>query len=76
MKELAQHVGERAACRHLGVARATMHRREKPVVVPVLRSRVVPRRLDEGERQAILDLAHSEQFADLSVREIYVWAPR
>lgn len=48
-----------------------MRRREKPAFVAALRSRVAPRRLGGDERQAMLDLAHSDRFADLSVREIY-----
>lgn len=71
MKELAQNIGERAACRYLGAARATMQRHEKSAISRPRRSRVAPRRLGADERQAILDLAHSERFADLSVREIF-----
>ena len=71
MRELAQNIGERAACRYLGTARATMQRREKPATRPSQRSGVTPRRLGDDERLAMLDLAHTDRFADLSVREIY-----
>ena len=67
----AGQIGERAACRHLGAARATMQRRERPATERSPKARVVPRRLSDEERQTILDLAHSERFADLSAREIY-----
>lgn len=49
-----------------------MQRREKPPAAPLSRRRgMAPRRLGDGERQAILDTAHSARFADLSAREIY-----
>jgi len=71
VRELAQQIGERAACRHLGAARATMQRRETPPAPASRRLGMVPRRLGDDERQAILDAAHSERFADLNAREIY-----
>jgi putative transposase len=71
VRELARHIGERAACRYLGVARATIQRHKTPPAMPSQRSYVTPRRLREEERQAMLDIAHSDRFADLSVREIY-----
>lgn len=69
--ELAKQIGERAACRYLGAGRATLQRRSKPAVVASERSHVTPRRLTDEERQAMLDFAHSDRFADLSAREIY-----
>ncbi len=65
--ELTPAVGTRAACDALGVARATVYRRRKPSAAnpagerPERRS---PRALSEPERQAVLDVAHSERFAD------------
>ena len=55
----------------LGSSRATIARHRKPLITVVNRSRISHRRLSESEQQAILDAAHSERFADLSVREIY-----
>ena len=73
MNDLAAVVGERRACALLGVARATAQRRRH--AMPASRTshgqRGSHRQLSAGERQAILDAAHSERFADLSVREIY-----
>jgi putative transposase len=67
---LATMVGHRSACRLLGVPRATIYRHRQPPKTASCRRRSI-RRLSAAERQAILDAAHSERFADLSVREIY-----
>jgi putative transposase len=67
---LATMVGDRSACRLLGQSRATLHRHRKPQATKTRQLRSI-RRLSASERQAILDAAHSERFADLSVREIY-----
>jgi len=48
-----------------------MQRRETPPAPASRRLGMVPRRLGDDERQAILDAAHSERFADLNAREIY-----
>jgi putative transposase len=75
---LAGRVGVRAACRAVGAAQAGYYRRRRaspaparPVPVPY-RDRVQPRALSTAERQAILDVLHSERFADLAPAE--VWA--
>jgi putative transposase len=68
---LASDLGRRAACRALGVSRATVDRHAKTTLPRSPASRASHRRLTAAERQAILDVAHSERFADLSVREIY-----
>lgn len=61
----------RPACRLLGYSRATMARRGRVAAEQVTRPRVSNRRLSESERDAILDVVHSERFCDMSVREIY-----
>ena len=72
MKALAIDVGVRAACQHLGASRATIARHAKPRPLRgASSSQPSHRALREDERQAILDLAHSERFADFSAREIY-----
>jgi len=48
-----------------------MQRREKTATLLSQRLSVAPRRLSDTEPHAMLDLARSERFADLSVREIY-----
>ena len=72
MNVLSVEFGTRPACAILGASRATLMRRRqtKQCVLPP-RKRSSHRRLSETERRAILDMAHSERFADLSVREIY-----
>ena len=71
MTELGHDIGRRAACRTLGISRATLDRHALPHTPRVATSRWSHRRLNEAEQQAILDAAHSERFADLSVREFY-----
>ncbi len=71
MNALADACGTRPACTTLGAPRATIIRHRQPAKVKVERTIVSHRRLSAVERQAILDTAHSERFADLSAREIY-----
>jgi putative transposase len=75
---LAPRVGVRAACVAVGAAQAGYYRRhrttpaaERPVPVPH-RDRHQPRALTDTERRAILDVLHSNRFADLAPAE--VWA--
>ena len=75
---LAPRLGVRAACRAVGAAQASYYRRHRtspaparPVPVPH-RDRHQPRALSAAERQAILDVLHSDRFADLAPAE--VWA--
>lgn len=73
MSELAAVIGERQACTLLGAPRATVQRRKHEPPTPRVSQdrRASRRRLSDTERQAISDAAHSDRFADLSVREIY-----
>ena len=75
---LAPRIGTRAACAASGVPQATWYRRhrispppQRPAPVPHT-ERVQPRALAPAERTAILDVLHSERFADLAPDE--VWA--
>jgi putative transposase len=76
--QLAPRIGTRAACRAAGVAQASWYRRHRvspvrPRRAPVPhRDRAQPRALAAAERQAILDLLHSERFADTAPAE--AWA--
>jgi putative transposase len=57
--------GTTAACDALGVARSTLYRRRRPRPPAAKRpKRRSPRALSEPERQAVLDVAHSERFID------------
>jgi putative transposase len=75
---LAPQTGTRAACAAVGAAQASYYRRHRisprparPVPVSH-RDRHQPRALAMAERQAILDVLHSDRFADLAPAE--VWA--
>jgi putative transposase len=53
------------ACEALGVSRATLYRHTTPPAPPVPREpRPIPRKLDEAERNAIIDVLHSPEFVD------------
>ena len=75
---LAPRIGTRAACAASGVAQASWYRRHRasapPPRRPVVphRDRVQPRALAAAERRAILDMLHSERFADTAPAE--AWA--
>ena len=75
---LAPRIGTRAACAASGVPQATWYRRHRlspppPKAAPVPHAeRIQPRALAPAERQAILDVLHSDRFADLAPDE--VWA--
>ena len=72
MTTLAATIGMRQACAAIGVARATMQRRIKPRLHVVAKGKATSERaLTSVERAAILAVAHTERFADYSVREIY-----
>ena len=73
VQELAPIVGTRPACRALGASPATIYRRRRPPEPRPRRPRPAPARaLSELERQAVLDLLHSERFVDSSPTQ--VWA--
>ncbi len=72
-EKLAPQVGTAAACRAMGVARATLYRRRKPSR-PTAGDRPKcrqPRSLDESERRGVLDLLHSPRFVDKAPATIY-----
>ena len=65
-EKLAPEVGTAAACRAMGVSRATLYRRRNPSrdTSCVRPTRKQPRALDEAERRRVLDLLHSPRFVD------------
>lgn len=73
VEELAPQVGTAAACRSLGVPRATLYRCRRPKpAVPAARPRPKPpRALSDQERQQVLDVLHSPPFADKAPAEVY-----
>jgi putative transposase len=68
--ELGKCVGQSAACRALGVPRATLYRRLQPPVPHGFRP-TPGRALDAAERQVVLDHLHAERFCDKAPAEVY-----
>ncbi len=68
--ELASAVGTQAACRALGVSRATVYRRRRPWTPRAPRRRPA-RALADAERQAVLAELHHPRFVDLAPAEVY-----
>jgi hypothetical protein len=60
-----------ALCQSVGLARATLYRRRQPArpSTPTVRA-ASPRALVPAERQAVLDVLHSERFIDQSPAEV------
>jgi putative transposase len=72
VEELAPIVGTRPACRALGASVATIYRRRRPPAPRPARPRPTPTRaLSEAEREAVLELLHSERFVDSSPAQVY-----
>ena len=66
--------GETAAlCQSVGVSRASLyrHRRPPPPAPPTRPRAPSPRALGSTERQAVLDVLHSERFVDQSPAEVH-----
>ncbi len=76
--ELAPQTGTRGACAAAGAAQASWYRRHRASPAPPRpepiphRERPQPRALAPAERQQILDVLHSDRFADAAPAE--VWA--
>ena len=73
VEELAPRVGTAMACRSLGVPRATLYRHRRPRSArPAATPRhKPPRALSATERQQVLEVLHSEPFADKAPAEVY-----
>ena len=69
-EHLAADVGTAAACRAMGVARATLYRRRRPQTGDHSPRRQ-PRALGEAERRQVLDVLHSERFVDKPPAAVY-----
>ena len=66
------HVPIAQACAALGVSRATLYRQTRPAPPPApARPAPSPRRLSDPERQAVLDVLHSDEFVDQPPPEVY-----
>ncbi len=71
-EKVSTELGTAAACRAFGVPRASLYRRRQRGAAPGserarLRS---PRALNAAERQAVLDLLHSERFLDQAPAQV------
>ena len=79
LEELPSPVSIAATCRSVGLPRATLYwrrRRTMPSMVPQPESATTPRSkparaLSEQEQQEVLDVLHSEPFADKAPAEVY-----
>jgi putative transposase len=73
VEEVAPQIGTAAACRSLGVSRATLYRRRrpKPPVAEATPRPKPPRSLSDQERRQVLDVLDSEPFADQAPAEVY-----
>jgi putative transposase len=73
IEELPPQVSTAAVCRSVGVPRATLYRRRGPrPSVPAAAPRPKPpRALSDQERQEVVDVLHSEPFADKAPAEVY-----
>jgi putative transposase len=61
-----------ALCAGVGVSRAAFYRRRRPVSpLPRAARAPSPRALGSGERQAVLDVLHSDRFVDQSPAEVH-----
>ncbi len=72
-EELATDVGTAAACRAMGVSRATVYRRRSRQSTSGEErcKRRQPRALLDGERQEVLDVLHSKRFVDKAPAVVY-----
>jgi putative transposase len=72
-EKLAGDVGAAAACRAMGVARATFYRRRRPPRLKTDDRRKCrqPRSLSETERRQVLTLLHSPRFVDKAPATVY-----
>ncbi len=70
--ELTPLIGTRPACRALGASVATIYRRRRPPEPRPSKPLSTPvRALSAPEREAVLEVLHSERFVDVSPEETY-----
>jgi len=72
VEELTPIVGTRPACRALRISPATIYRRRRPPQPRPSKPRPTPvRALSQAERDAVLEVLHSERFVDRSPAQVY-----
>ena len=71
--DLKEYVGIKAACEHLGVARASYYAKTKNYQrkTKITSPKVQPRALSAAERNDILQMCNSERFCDQAPASIY-----
>ncbi len=68
---LSESVGTAPACQALGVPRSSLYRQRRPRLKLTSRPRPRPERaLSAAEREAVLDILHSERFRDQTPAEV------
>ena len=73
-EQLGSTVGLKRACHSLGIPRGTLYRHRARAVQPAAQAASrppPPLKLDEQERQAVLELLHSPRFVDASPHSVY-----
>jgi putative transposase len=71
-QELSKKIGTASACRSLDLARPTYYRRLEPRIEETAAPRPAPpRTLSVIERQAVLDVLHTDRFVDKAPTEVY-----
>jgi len=71
---LVPEVGTKAACEAFGASRATLYRRRARCAAPPVERKKrpsPPRALGVEEKQAVVDILHSDRFVDKAVHEVY-----
>lgn len=69
--DVAPTLGVSSTCMAFGVARPTYYRKRAPVHGPKPRKPSPPRRMDDEERQTVLDVLHEPRFADLAPAQVF-----
>jgi putative transposase len=72
VEELTPIIGTRPACRALGASAASVYRHRRPPAPRPARPRPTPARaLSGAEREAVLEVLHSERFVDSAPEQVY-----
>ncbi len=72
VEQLTPITGTRPACRALGASVATVYRHRRPPAPRPPRPRPTPARaLSDPEREAVLEVLHSERFVDSAPEQVY-----
>jgi hypothetical protein len=73
-QELEPLIGRRGACAATGISQASWYRKHRRSPAPARPARTPkphPRALSAAERQAVLEVLHSDRFVDMAPAEVY-----